>query len=408
MTKVCHVTSVHPPEDVRIFQKECVSLARAGYDVTLVQQGGDYEKDGVHILGFGDIAPNRFQRMLMTAWRAYRRALEADADVYHLHDPELLPYGLKLKKKGKKVIFDRHENTLESILQKEWIPAPLRKMVYHWFKAHQEGVCRQLNAVISVTPNIVEYFRSINSRTVQVANFPILPAKMPPLPEQSDRTLVFAGGISRQWNHHTIIRALEKLPDCEYLLCGIADTPYLQELQALPAWERVRYLGRVPHGEVAALLAQSTVGMAVVSYSRNSDWKNGTMGNTKIFEEMLAGLPVICTNFVLWQEFVDRYHCGICIDPENPGEIASAVQYLLDHPEEARQMGENGRRAIKEEFNWGVEEKKLLALYDALAAEGAPASLNSAQMPPPRGTICVILFLPLAVCAPRSLRKEAA
>ena len=91
MTKVCHVTSVHPPEDVRIFQKECVSLARAGYDVTLVQQGGDYEKDGVHILGFGDIAPNRFQRMLMTAWRAYRRALEADADVYHLHDPELLP-----------------------------------------------------------------------------------------------------------------------------------------------------------------------------------------------------------------------------------------------------------------------------------------------------------------------------
>ena len=194
MTKVCHVTSVHPPEDVRIFQKECVSLARAGYDVTLVQQGGDYEKDGVHILGFGDIAPNRFQRMLMTAWRAYRRALEADADVYHLHDPELLPYGLKLKKKGKKVIFDSHENTLESILQKEWIPAPLRKMVYHWFKAHQEGVCRQLNAVISVTPNIVEYFRSINSRTVQVANFPILPAKMPPLPERSDRTLVFAGG----------------------------------------------------------------------------------------------------------------------------------------------------------------------------------------------------------------------
>lgn len=176
----------------------------------------------------------------------------------------------------------------------------------------------------------------------------------------------------------------------------------------MPAWERVRYLGRVPHGEVAALLAQSTVGMAVVSYSRNSDWKNGTMGNTKIFEEMLAGLPVICTNFVLWQEFVDRYHCGICIDPENPGEIASAVQYLLDHPEEARQMGENGRRAIKEEFNWGVEEKKLLALYDALAAEGAPASLNSAQMSPPPGTICVILFLPLAVRAPRSLRKEAA
>ena len=45
-------------------------------------------------------------------------------------------------------------------------------------------------------------------------------------------------------------------------------------------------------------------------------------------------------------------------------QIADAIRYLLEHPEEARQMGENGRRAVKEEFNWGGEEKKLLALYE--------------------------------------------
>lgn len=88
------------------------------------------------------------------------------------------------------------------------------------------------------------------------------------------------------------------------------------------------------------------------------------MGNTKIFEEMMAGLPVVCTDFVLWQEFVDRWHCGICVDPEDPAAVTSAIQYLLTHPEEAKQMGENGRKAVKEEFNWGVEEKKLLALYE--------------------------------------------
>ena len=78
----------------------------------------------------------------------------------------------------------------------------------------------------------------------------------------------------------------------------------------------------------------------------------------------MAGLPIICTNFILWREFVERCHCGICVDPENEDEIADAIRYLLDHPDEARQMGENGRRAVKEEFNWGVEEKKLLALYE--------------------------------------------
>lgn len=368
MTKVCHITSAHGPEDVRIFHKECVSLAKAGYETYLVQRGGSYEKNGVHIVGFGEVTGGRLKRMTQVSRRAYEAALSVDADIYHFHDPELLPYGLKLKHRGKKVIFDSHEDTLESILEKEWIPAPVRRAVFLWFKRQQERVCRRIDAVVTVTPHMTEFFRRLNPRSVQIANFPILDIS-PALPDIFSKTLVFAGGISRQWNHHTIIKALERLPDVRYRLCGSAGMGYLPELQALPAWERVEYLGRVSHEEVSALLVKSAVGMAVLSYCRNSDWKNGTMGNTKIFEEMMAGLPVVCTDFVRWQEFVNRWHCGICVDPADPDAIAEAVRYLLDHPEEARQMGENGRKAVKKEFNWGVEEKKLLALYEEILNE---------------------------------------
>ena len=114
------------------------------------------------------------------------------------------------------------------------------------------------------------------------------------------------------------------------------------------------------------MLASGSVGMALISPCRNTAWNYGTIGNTKIFEEMMAGLPVLCTNFVLWKAFVDRYQCGICVDPDNDAEIENALRYLIDHPEEARRMGENGRRAIKEAFNWGVEEKKLFALYEEI------------------------------------------
>jgi len=138
----------------------------------------------------------------------------------------------------------------------------------------------------------------------------------------------------------------------------------LAQLKAYPAWVQVDYLGKIPHAKVADELAASIAGMALLQPGRNTDWKNGTIGNTKIFEEMMAGLPVICTDFVLWKEFVDRYHCGICVKPDDAEQISAAIRYLLDHPEEARQMGENGRRAVKEEFNWSVEEKKLLALYE--------------------------------------------
>ena len=362
MIKVCHVTSVHPREDVRVFHKECVSLAKAGYDVTLVQHGDSYEKDGVHLVGFGAIPANRIKRILFGAKVAYRKALAVNADVYHLHDPELLPYGLKLKKKGKIVIFDSHEHTAESIYEKEWLPQFVRSAVYLAYSAYQKRICKKLDAVISVTPNIVAYFKQFNPRTVQIANYPIYPEKVVSAERQS--LLVFAGGISNQWNHHTLLNALGKVPQCRYALCGIADKGYLEQIQQMDTWSRVDYLGRIPHQQVAAILAQGMAGIALLQPSRNTDWHNGTIGNTKIFEEMMAGLPVICTDFVLWKEFVGRYHCGICVKPDDADQIASAITYLMNHPEEAKQMGENGRRAVKEEFNWGVEEQKLFALYE--------------------------------------------
>lgn len=362
MKKVCHMTSGHLSEDTRVFRKECVSLAKAGYEVYLVVRGGSYEKDGVHITGVGNPSGGRLNRMTSFARSVYQKALAVDADVYHFHDPELLPYGLKLKKKGKTVIFDSHEDVPGTIRKREWIPDFLRKGVLVAYTRLEKSVCRRLDAVITATPHVTKRFLSINPRAILVTNYPIFSPIVQP-PDFESKTMAFAGGISGQWNHHHIIQALEKLPGCSYLLCGPVEDGYLQKLQALPGWKQVQYRGKVPGGEVPGLLARSCVGLALLSYIPNSDGKTGNMSNTKIFEEMMAGLPVVCTDFVLWKEFVERWRCGLCVNPEDPEAIAAAVQYLLDHPEEARQMGENGRKAVEEEFNWSTEEKKLLALY---------------------------------------------
>lgn len=363
MIKVCHMTSAHPSEDVRIFLKECTSLAAGGYDVYQVARGESGEKNGIHLVGVGQPSGGRLTRMTSFSKRIYEAALALDADVYHFHDPELLPYGLKLKRKGKKVIFDSHEHTAEAILEKTWIFTPLRKLIHWGFSAYQAYVCQRLDAVISVTPHLVEYFHAIQPKTVQVANYPMFTENVV-VPNVLSKCLMFAGGISRQWNHHHVVQALEQHPDCRYCLCGSVDDGYLEQLERLAGWKQVDYLGRISHARVAEEMSRCSVGVALLSPGHNTDWQKGTMGNTKIFEEMMAGLPVVCTNFLLWKEFVDRYQCGICVDPANVDEIADAIRYLLDNPEEAKRMGENGRRAVKEEFNWGVEEKKLLALYE--------------------------------------------
>ena len=366
MLTVCHLTSAHAPGDTRIFYKECVSLAKAGYAVTLVQRGESGREQGVDIVGLGQPQGGRWKRMVSFTRSVYRAATKVDADIYHLHDPELLPYGWKLKRQGKTVIFDSHEFTAESILEKAWLPAPLRRLVHWAYQRFETAICRKLDGVITVSPHIAVYFSSINPNTVQVSNYPILePDAL--RSDFSKQSVIFAGGIVEQWMHETILQALTKVPQCRYTLCGPCRAGYLERLQALPGWNQTDYLGKIPYSAVAQQMSHCMAGLALLRPNRNSDWQNGTMGNTKIFEEMMAGLPVICTDFVRWREFVGRYHCGICVNAESVDEIAAAMAYLMEHPAEARRMGENGRRAVEAEFNWKIEEQKLLAFYQAIS-----------------------------------------
>ena len=116
--KVCILTSVHPPFDVRIFHKEAKSLVKAGYDVTLIAQHDKEEiVDGVKIVNLHK-PRNRIERMTKTVWSAYRKAVQVDADIYHFHDPELMPIALRLRKRGKRVIYDIHEDTRLQIILK--------------------------------------------------------------------------------------------------------------------------------------------------------------------------------------------------------------------------------------------------------------------------------------------------
>lgn len=367
-TRVCHITSAHAPEDVRIFHKECVSLARAGYEVYLVQRGESYEKEGVRLVGFGKPSSNRLGRMLFTARRAYRTALAVDADIYHIHDPELMPYGLKLKKRGKRVIFDSHELYVEQMRIKPYLPGWSRGLVAGMYGAYERRVLRGIDGMIF--PFLVDGKHPFEGQCRYVAAVDNVP-RLEELYERYDESvpkregsIVCIGSLTYSRGITHLIRAAGRT-DCVLYLGGTFSPPgYQAELEAMPEYSRVRYLGQLSRAQVLETMQSCQIGMATVLNVGQYD----KMGNlfTKVYEYMSMGLPVILSNTPNNVKIAEKYQFGLCVDPADPDAIAAAVQYLLDHPEEARRMGENGRRAVKEEFNWGIEEKKLLALYDEI------------------------------------------
>jgi hypothetical protein len=172
--KVCHITSVHPDGDVRIFHKECISLAEEGFEVSLVVPNTTSRmENGISICSFSYKPSSRISRFTKSVNLAFKKAIEQDADIYHLHDPELLRIALKLKKRGKKVIFDAHEDLPQQILSKKYIKKFLRKPLSNFIGKYERKITSKLDAVITATPFIRDKFLKYNSNSIDINNFPL-------------------------------------------------------------------------------------------------------------------------------------------------------------------------------------------------------------------------------------------
>jgi glycosyltransferase involved in cell wall biosynthesis len=161
-----------------------------------------------------------------------------------------------------------------------------------------------------------------------------------------------------------IIAALAKTSGAKLILAGEpVSNHYLNKLKSIDGWNKVEYLGRISHEEVHAIYIKTLIGIACLGYVPNVGYKEGSLGVLKLFEFMNAGMAVICTDSVLWKEIIDKENCGLCVNPYEIDDIAKAIQYLVDNPKIALEMGMNGRKAVEREYNWESQEKILIELY---------------------------------------------
>jgi glycosyltransferase involved in cell wall biosynthesis len=366
--KVAHLTSVHAPLDSRIFYKECGTLAEAGYEVVLI---APHERDDLFNKIRTRIVPkpkNRADRMTRTAWKIFRTALDEDADVYHFHDPELIPVGLLLRLFGKRVVYDVHEDVPRQILNKSWIPYRLRRGIAKIAETCEIVGSRIFNGVVTATPVISERFP--RTRTITVQNFPLLKefAPIKPVPyARRPEVAAYVGGLDTNRGVVEMVQAMGRLPDsvsARLVLAGKFDSDHVEhEVRRLPGWQRVDFLGHRSREEVGFLLSEARIGMNILRPIPN--YYNQPY-STKMFEYMACGLPIIASDFAPWREFLEKIGCVLFVNPLDVDAVAGAIQWLLENPREAEKMGERGREMILGKYNWTREGENLIQFYQRL------------------------------------------
>lgn len=364
--KVCHMTTAHKNSDVRIFHKECVSLAKNGYDVRLVAEGKSETRQGVQIVGMGDAPSSRLRRMTSFAKKLFAAALEQDCDIYHIHDPELLPFAMKLHRRGKKVIYDSHEKYSEQLRDKPYLPAFITRTIAYLYEKYENYVLARIDGLIFPCLRKGRHpFEGKCRNLATVDNYPLLGElydRYDPSAEKTERSVCYVGSLSHDRGITHLIKACSAA-NCTLLLGGTFDSQeYEQRLRAMPEFACVQYLGRLDRESVLQVMQRSQVGAAVLH--NKGQYNQYDNLSTKIYEYMSLALPVVFTASEYNLSVVEQYRFGVCVDPESVDEIAAALDAMLSDTDTAREMGENGRRAVAERFNWGSEEKHLLDLYD--------------------------------------------
>ena len=374
--KVCHLASRHKMNDMRIFEKECKSLAKGGFDVTLIGFGNEPKTetiDGVHCISLYYPIKNNLELLRKRNKMSLEAALQVDADIYHLHEPELLPVGMKLKRKGKIVIFDSHEYygwQLHDNIHKIKIiktPAFLMKVIGNLYMRYEKRVCMKLDAVVQVcTMNGVDYFENRCKKTLFIRNLPNLSdyTRKSDIDFGKAPFIAMIGGITKERGITQLVKATHQAGGRLLLAGAFSPKSYESELNEMHEYTCVDYKGFLDKSGMVALLEQANIGASTLLNVGQYD-KIDTLP-TKVYDYMSMELPVIISNTTFAKKMNEKYHFGICVNPDDPKEISTTITWLKAHPEKAIELGKNGRKAIEEEFNWEKESEKLVTFYHQL------------------------------------------
>ena len=373
--KVCHFSSVHSQTDTRVFYRECRSLAKE-YDVTFIGIG-NYTglKDGISMIGIPKPG-NYIIRFVHTIFKVFAEAVKTDASIYHIHDAEMILFGIVLSLSGKKVIYDIHENTYQDILLKPWIPVKIRTVLAFFYRVVLQLGSNFLHYIVVVAdPRFLKDFYVKKGQYTIIQNFAdtdtLKKYRVNNRSDMQDNNLFYIGMIRDMYYD------IDKLFDALYILnqkginihlhcIGYFGSKTGKDFKKYKHWNEIKaqvtFHGFLEMENAYEISKICKIGICL----KNQPEKMLVSHERKLFEYMAIGLPSVFCNSHIYSGLNQKCEIGLCVDLTNPEEIAQAIKQILISNELQETFSNNNIFWSETEYNWETEAQKLLQLYHTL------------------------------------------
>lgn len=374
MKCICIITSSHGRDDIRLFQKHTVTLAEKGFFVYYIVTDGKERECGTNYIidSLGITSRGKVDRVISLPQRLFKKVSKLPVDVFQICDPELISLGILLKKQKHKVLFDSIEDW-EGYYQGVY-KGPLGFIMSKALSISYKLYLNKFDRILVMSPNILERLaKYAPDKVIQISNYPISRYSEREPISKADYTnklnrFIYCGSTYSFSVQETVAAAMKDISSLSplYTLVGKISENRKKSIVAIDP-DHVEFIPWVNKTELVKLYRESIAGIVIFEYTPICCNREGQMGSNKIFEYMLEGLPVICTDFSLWKSLIiDKYKCGICVNPYSETDIREAIKYIITHKEEAYMMGQRGRNAIFKEFNWEITSRFYVKLIEDL------------------------------------------
>ena len=375
------LSAAHPPDDLRVVRKEGAALAAAGWRVRHLAPGPPGPQAAIEGVAI-ECYPRRpgWAGRLRGIPALARRAAASGAAVLHASEPDAWAAALLAARRcGARCVLDVHEH----------YPSRLDARLPRWARPAGRAALRLLcraagraaDAVVVAKDGLAAEFPG----AVAVRNYALPVAIAPRRHRPGPPTLAHAGALGRSRGWPQLLEAMALAPPGTRLrLIGRftdgSEPDFRARAAALGLAGRIEHLGWHPHPEALALLAEADIGLVLFQPGEEN---HRLALPHKLFDAMLAGLPVIAPAFA--EEvagIIQDAGCGLLVETADPAAIAGAIAALAD-PDLRARLGAAGRDAALTRYAWGAEAARLVGLYRRLAplpvgcgnGQAAPAGL---------------------------------